>query len=159
MATQRRDYILTQIELLGKAVARLRSQRDEAGMEEALQLAFNLQEKLLPLPATEFLQLDVDAQLAALRAGEAKAAGDEKCLNYARVLKETASLYEFRDRTDLAFGARQLALHVALCIALDSSSHGDAAAAMAKELHAVLDDSELNPPVLELLQQLDRARS
>src|SRR5450432_2939648 len=123
MATQRRDYILTQIELLGKAVARLRSQRDEAGMEEALQLAFNLQEKLLPLPATEFLQLDIDAQIAALRAGEARTSGDEKCLNYARVLEETAKLYEFRDRNDMALGARQLALHVAVCVALDSPSH------------------------------------
>lgn len=151
MAGQRKDYILDQIELLRQFVARLTIDRHPAGLEEALQLALALQEKLFPRPAPEFLALPVDAQIAALRAGEAPAAGRAKGLAYARLLEQTASLYEFRGRSDLAAGARQLALHVALTFAVESPA--DDVAALVTGLLEHLDPLDLHPPVRELLDR------
>ena len=109
MPGQRKDYVMDQIELLRQFVARLAGDHSRVGLEEALQLSLHLQEKLFPLPAPEFLGLPVDEQIAALRRGESPATGRDKCLAYARLLRETASIYEFRGRPDLAAGARQLA--------------------------------------------------
>ncbi len=150
MAGQTQDWIIRQIELLRQFVARLFRDRTPADIEEALQLAFNLQEKLFARPPTEFLRLDVTEQIAALRAEEPPAVGHEKCLTYATLLRETASLYELRGRDDLALGARQLALHVALAVALDQSPPA-AAGALVRELLATLDPETLHPPVRELL--------
>lgn len=151
MPGQRKDYILDQIELLRQFVARLTIDRDPAGLEEALQLSLNLQEKLFPRPAPEFLVLPVDAQVDALRTGESPATGRAKCLTYARLLQQTASLYEFRGRPDLAAGARQLALHVALTLAV--ASPADDAATLVPELLDHLDPLDLHPPVRELLDR------
>jgi hypothetical protein len=152
MPGPRKDYILDQIELLRQFVARLTIDRNPAGLEEALQLSFDLQEKLFPRPAPEFLALPVDAQIAALRAGESPATGHDKCLTYARLLQQTASLYEFRGRPDLAAGARQLALQVALDLAVASPADATAAP-LVTELLARLDPRDLHPPVRELLDQ------
>src|SRR4051812_24386773 len=139
MPGQRQDYILAQIELLRRFVARLANKREQAGLEEALQLAFNLQEKLFPVPPSEFLRLDVSEQIIALSAGESKATGHEKCLTYAELLKETAQLYQFRGRDDLAGGARQLALHVALSIALDQPAEPARSHALVDELSRLVE--------------------
>lgn len=158
MPGQRQDYILTQIDLLRRFVARLANKREQAGLDEALQLAFNLQEKLFPVPPPEFLRLEVAEQISALCAGESKPAGHEKCLTYATLLKETAQLYQYRGRDDLAAGARQLALHVALSIALDQPVSPESSHALVDELSREIDPTNLHPPVLELLeeyQQLD----
>jgi len=158
MPGQRQDYILNQIDLLRRFVARLANKREQAGLEEALQLAFNLQEKLFPLPPAEFLRLDVSQQIAALYAGESKNTGHEKCLTYAQLLKETAQLYEFRGRDDLAAGARQLALHVALSVALDQPEKPESSHVLIDELSRLMEPGSLHPPVMELLQvyqQLD----
>lgn len=151
MPGQRKDYILDQIELLRQFVARLTIDRNPAGLEEALQLSLNLQTKLFPRPAPEFLALPVDAQIDALQAGAAPAVGRDKCLTYACLLQQTASLYEFRGRPDLAAGARQLALHVALTLAV--ASPADDAAALVPGLLDHLDPLDLHPPVRELLDR------
>lgn len=117
MAEQRRDYLLQQTELLRQFVARLVRDRNPAGVDEALRLALSLQERLFPMPAAEFLVLDADEQVNRLRANETPSAGREKCENYAGLLREAAFLYELRGRSDLATGARQLALHVVLLAA------------------------------------------
>jgi hypothetical protein len=153
MPAQRRDYILTQIELLGKFAARLNQTRDESGLHEAIQLAQHLQEKLFARPPAEFLQWEVGAQLAALRQGESKENGDEKCLIYARLLNEMASLYAFRGKEDLAAGARQLALHVVLVLALEPGAPPAAARALAADLLAALGGRELHPPVQDLVDR------
>ncbi|MDI1249279.1 MAG: hypothetical protein PSV13_10490 [Lacunisphaera sp.] len=151
MPGQRKDYILDQIELLRQFVARLTIDRNPAGLEEALQLSLNLQAKLFPRPAPEFLALPVDAQIDALQAGATPAVGRDKCLTYARLLQQTASLYEFRGRPDLAAGARQLALHVALTLAV--ASPADDAATLVPGLLDDLDPLDLHPPVRALLDR------
>jgi hypothetical protein len=153
MPSQRRDYILQQIDLLRQFVARVARSKENAGLEEMLQLSFNLQEKLFGRPPIEFLAMDVGNQVATLMAGESKAAGHEKCLTYASLLKETATLYEFRGRDDLAFGARQLGLHVALTIALDHPDQPERVRALVDELLPTQALDELHPPVKALLEQ------
>ena len=151
MPGQRKDYILDQIALLRQFVARLTNDRSPVGLEEALQLSLNLQAKLFPLPAPAFLSLPIDGQIAALRHGESAAAGRDKCLAYAQLLEQTASLYGFRDRPDLAAGARQLALHVALSLAIGADDAE--ASALVHGLLSHLDPLELYAPVRELLDQ------
>ena len=151
MAGQRKDYILNQIDLLRRFVARLADKREQAGLDEALQLAFHLQEKLFPLPPEKFLGLEVSQQIEALMASESKANGHEKCLTYAQLLKETASLYQLRGRDDLAAGARQLALHVALSVALDQPAVPEPVYSLVDELYETADKENLHPPVQELL--------
>ena len=151
MAGVRKDYLLNQIDLLRQFVARLLNKREPAGLDEALQLAFHLQEKLFPLPPADFLRLDVDQQVAALNTGESKADGQEKCLNYARLLKETATLYDLRGRSDLAAGARQLALHLTLAVALNQPVAPESVDALVDELQSGIDLENLHPPVRELL--------
>jgi hypothetical protein len=150
MSVKRQDYILSQIELLRQFVTRLADSRERIGLEEALGLALHLQEKLFPLPAAEFLALPVDGQIAALRAGESPAAGRGKCLTYGRLLQETARLYEYRGRADLAAGARQLALAVLLDGALEEPAD-NAAATLVRDLLPLIEPGQLHPPVRERL--------
>jgi len=156
MAGVRKDYLLNQIDLLRQFVARLMNKREPAGLDEALQLSFHLQEKLFPVPPTEFLRLDVTGQIAALAAGESKATGQEKASNYARLLKETATLYGLRGRDDLAAGAGQLALQVALSVALDQPAEPGPLRELIDQLRAGLDRETLHAPVLELLEAYQR---
>jgi hypothetical protein len=152
----RQDYILTQIELLRRFVARLANKREEAGLEEALLLAFNLQEKLFQMPPSEFLRQDVARQIDSLMAGETKVDGAGKCLTYAQLLKETATLYQIRGRDDLAAGARQLALHIALSVAVTEPASAEKFKTLIDELDAIVDRENLHPPVLELLNAYQR---
>ncbi len=156
MPGQRQDYILQQIELLRQFVARLIRTKEGAGLDDMLQLSFSLQEKLFARPPAEFLQLEVNDQISALMAGESRPVGQEKCLTYARLLADTAALYQFRGRDDLAFGARQLALHVALLVAWDGADVPMAAQALVDELKNLLAGSDLHPPVRELLERFDQ---
>ena len=151
MSIQRQDYILRQIDLLRQFVARLTDRRTDREIEEALLLSFHLQEKLLPLPPAEFLQLDLAMQMEALRLNESPAAAREKILAYAALLHETAGLYAVRGRTDLADGARQMALYAALNVAVESPVPPPTAADLIDTLAAQLDPAELHAPVAELL--------
>ena len=159
MASQREDYIIGQIQLLRQFVARLLRRREEAGMHEAIQLALYLQEKLFGRPAAEFLRLEVSEQIAALKLGESKEAGHAKCLAYATLLKETATLYQIRNQDDLASGARQLALHVALSVAVDQPAGDTSVNVLLAELTAALGNTELHPPVRELQEKIDQRES
>ena len=153
MAGQRQDYILRQIEVLRKAVSQLAGTGDGGGLEQALQLALNLQEKLFAMPAADFLRQTIDEQIASLMKGESKATGQDKCVAYAELLRETARLYDYRDRNDLAAGARQLALQVVLNVALDDPADPAAVSALVTELLADMDPLDLLPPVRELLDE------
>jgi len=157
MAGQREDYLLRELSILRHLVARLLGRRDPAGIEEALQLSFHLQEKLFAMPPADFLRLPVSEQIKALSAKESAVAGRDKCLTYAGLLRETATIYQVHGRDDLAAGARQLALDVALHVALD----GDAGAAQAgptvEQLAAALDPEQLHEPVRAMLAEY-RAR-
>lgn len=152
----RQDYLLTQIEQLRRFVARVLAKREPAGLDEALRLAFDLQEKLFPLPPVEFLQLDVARQIEALRTGETKPNGEIKCLTYAELLSQTATLYHLRDRDDLAAGARQLALHVVLSLALEQPASPAPVHALIEELLKSVDPEHLHPPARELLDAYHR---
>lgn len=155
MASQRQDYILRQIDLLRQFVARLAGKRPDLELEEALLLSFHLQEKLFPLPPAEFLRLALPDQIAALRRSESAADARDKCLAYASLLAETAVLYDYKGRDDLAEGARQMALYAALGLALENRSD-PAAGEMVKRLSAGLDSSALHAPVAEMLEQYNQ---
>jgi hypothetical protein len=156
MAAVRQDYILRQIDLLRQFVARLAGKNEAATLEQALQLAMNLQEKLFAMPAVEFLQKPVDEQVAVLMAGESKAAGQTKCLTYAELLQHTAKLYQFRGRDDLAAGANQLALQVVLHVALDEPVDPEGVRAQVTDLLAAVDPLELHAPTREMLDEFVR---
>lgn len=150
MPGARQDYVLRQIELLRQFVARLTAAGGDREIEEALLLSFHLQEKLFPRPPAEFLRLELAAQIDALRANESPAAGRDKCLAYAGLLAETASVYELKGRGDLADGARQMALYAALCVARDGG-RDRAADDLIAALVPQLDPASLHVPVAGLL--------
>lgn len=149
----RQDYILRQIDLLRQFVARLAGKNDGATLEQALQLALNLQEKLFAMPAVDFLRQTVDQQVAALMAHESKAAGQAKCLTYAELLHHTAKLYKIRGRDDLAAGANQLALQVVLHVALDEPAEPEVTRALVTELLSGVDPADLHAPTREMLDE------
>ncbi|WP_415911149.1 hypothetical protein [Oleiharenicola sp. Vm1] len=153
MPEQRRDYLLQQTELLRQFVARLVRDRNPAGVDEALQLALSLQERLFPLPAAEFLVLDADEQVSRLLAQETPAAGREKCETYAALLREAAFLYALRGRDDLAAGARQLALHVVLLAS--ATPPGETTRQLVLKLTNDLAGEPLHAPVAALLAEFE----
>jgi hypothetical protein len=161
MPAQQQDYILRHIETISRLIARLRRKgrplapEDTAELNETLLLALHLQEKNFGMPAANFLGLSADEQMAALQAGESKSAGHERCLTYARLLRDTAELYAFRGSYDLARGARLLALHVALSVALGQPADELTGRTQVRELLAVLDGAELPPPTRELLDRFE----
>lgn len=155
MPGQRQDYILRQIELLRQFVARLTSSGGDRELEEALLLSFHLQEKLIPLPPAEFLRLELADQVEALRLHVSPAEGRDNCVTYARLLAETAALYDLKGRPDLADGARQMVLYAALCVALDGT--GDPAAdELIADVFPRLDPDSIHAPVAELLADYRR---
>jgi len=155
MASQRQDYILRQIDLLRQFVARLAGKRPDLELEEALLLSFHLQEKLFPLPPAQFLRLALPDQISALRRSESAADARDKCLAYAALLAETAALYDYKGRDDLAAGARQMALYAALSLALEDRTDATAGVLIDRFV-AVLDPSGLHAPVAELLADYRR---
>ena len=154
MAAQEEDYLLRQIEILGRIIARLMGRRDPGEEEHALMTALNLQEKLFGMPPAEFLRRDAIDQVAALAANESPEAAREKCLTYATLLRETASLYQLRGQNHLATGARQLALNIALLTALEQPS--PAADSLVVELSARLAGTPLHAPVQALQDEFAR---
>lgn len=157
MPTQQQDYIVRHIQTISRLVARLRlkgkmlSEEDRAEVNDALLLALQLQEKNFGRPAAEFLNLTADEQFAALCRAESKAAGHERCLTYVTLLRETAELYACRGSSDLALGARQLALFIALRVGLDHPADAPAVRSTVENLLRLLDGAELHPPTRDLL--------
>lgn len=161
MPTQQQDYLLRHIETIGRLIARLRRRgkplepEDTAELNDVLQLTLQQQEKNFGMPATQFLALPADEQIAALKRAETKTAGHERCLTYATLLKHTAELYTYRGSSDLALGARLLGLHVALSIALDQPTDTATVRALVRDLLVVLDGADLPPPTRALVDLLE----
>jgi hypothetical protein len=158
MPSQQQDYIVRHLQTIARLLERLRrkSRRvldadDRRELSEALLLAAQLQEKNFGRPAAEFLALPAAEQFETLRRSETKEAGHERCLTYVALLRTTADLYAFRDASDLALGARQLALYVALRVALDAPTEPAEMRAVIADLCRILDGAELYPPTQELL--------
>ncbi len=161
MPSQQQDYILRHIETIGRLIARLRrkgktlGEEDKTDLNETLLLALHLQEKNFGMPAAKFLGLSADEQLAALQSGEAKSAGQARCLTYATLLQHTAELYAYRGSTDLALGARLLALYIALSVALESPADAAPVRTHVRDLLAILDGADLPPSTREMLEQFE----
>ena len=157
MPAQEQDYIVRHIQTIARLIARLRSkgrmlaEEDRTEVNEALLLALHLQEKNFGRPAAEFLNLSADEQFDALCHSESKKSGHERCGTYVALLRETAELYAWRGNSDLALGARQLALYIALRIALDEPADAAAARARVRSLELLLDGAALPPPTHELM--------
>lgn len=162
MPVQQQDYIVRHLQTIARLIARLKqkgkwlSERDSAEMNDALLLALQLQERNFGRPAAEFLTLTADQQFEAICRAETKAGGHDRCLTYVSLLRATAELYAIRDRSDLALGARQLALYLALRVVLDEPVDGTKARASVDELLGILDGAELLPPTGALLAELPR---
>jgi hypothetical protein len=162
MSAQQQDYILRHIQTISRLVARLRlkgkllGEEDRAELNEALLLAMHLQEKNFGRPAAEFLSLSAEEQFVALCLGESKAGGHNRCLTYITLLRDTADLYAYRGSSDLALGARQLALYLVLRVALDEPVDMPAVQALVRSLRLLLDGAELHLPTVELLDQLEQ---
>lgn len=157
MPTQQQDYIVRHLQTISRLVARLRlkggrlSPGDRLDLDDGLREALRLQEQNFGRPAAEFLALSADEQFETLRRAETTSAGHQRCLAYVALLRSTADLYAFRDRSDLAVGARLLALHVALRVALDGPAGATGAQRQVTEILHLLDGAEPAPPTRELL--------
>ncbi len=157
MPSQQQDYIVRHIQTIAYLLERLRrkgrllGEDDRRELSEALLLAAQLQEKNFGRPAGEFLAQSADEQFEALRRSETKAIGHDRALTYVALLRTTADLYAFRGNSDLALGARQLALHIALRLALDEPVDPAATRELVGDLIRILDGAELFPPTQELL--------
>lgn len=162
MPAQQQDYLVRHLQTISRLIARLRQKgkllgaEDQAELNDALLLALQLQERNFGRPAAEFLALSADQQFEALCQTETKAIGHERCLTYASLLRTTAELYAFRDRSDLALGARQLALYIALRVALDEPGDAVGGRTLVEDLLRILDGAELLPPTAELLTEYRR---
>jgi len=149
----RQDYILRQIDLLRQFVKRVLVKNPDPELDEALLLALHLQEKLLPRPPAEFLQLGLTEQVAELRRGESRETANGKCRLYAELLEETARLYLHRGLSEYADGARLMGLHVALTVVLDDPTDA-VAGQLVQDFLGALDPNLLHPPTVELLKQV-----
>ncbi|MDP2138813.1 MAG: hypothetical protein Q8J74_13265 [Candidatus Didemnitutus sp.] len=153
MPGQRQDHLLRQIELLRQFVERIVRDHQPAQSDEALQLALNLQERLFPVPVAEFLELTALDQLHALTQHALPDDANERCLTYIELLVHTATIYELRGRDDLAHGARQLAVHLALLTVQHFPS--PEARRVVGLLRGMLAPAELHAPVRQLLESFD----
>jgi hypothetical protein len=164
MPGQQQDYILRHIQTISRLIARMRlkgkllSAQDRTEVNEGLLLAMHLQEKNFGRPAAEFLTLTADEQFASFLQTETRSTGHARCLTYVQLLRETADLYAFLDRTNLAAGARRLALHLALRIALDQPEEPTVVGDAVNALITLLEGAELHPPTQELLEQYRESR-
>lgn len=162
MPAQQQDYIVRHLQTISQLIARLRQKgkllgaEDQAELNDALLLALQLQERNFGRPAAEFLALPADQQFEALCRTGTRAIGHERCLTYASLLRTTAELYAIRDRSDLALGARQLALYVVLRVGLDEPADRAGVRATVDDLLRILDGAELLPPTAELLAEFRR---
>ncbi|MBA4138016.1 MAG: hypothetical protein C0518_11920 [Opitutus sp.] len=157
MAGQREDYLIREMARLRILVAALLDRRNPADVDHALELSLAMQVKLFPLPAREFLSLDAADQFNRLCTNRPADEAAESVLTYAELLVHTATLYDCKERTDLATGARQLALHMALLVALEL--HDPAGDNTVDLLRRSLAGEQLHAPVHELLGAYDRSRA
>lgn len=157
MAGQRDNYVLREIDRLRVLIASLLNPpRTPAKVEEGLRLALSLQTKLFPIAAGNFLALPPAAQFDRLRLKLSADEAAEKCATYAELLFHTATLYDFSDRHDLASGARQLSLHIALLT--EDAFGSEDARRLAALLASAVNRRELAPAVHELLEQFEKTQ-
>jgi hypothetical protein len=149
----REDYILRFIGLLRQAIMQILHHRESGQYEDALLAAFSAQEKLFGRKTAELAALDLEDLLRLLRLDETKAAGREKVLGYAALLRETGLVYEAMDRRDLAVGCFQLALQITLTVVVEDKTRADEIWISMRDLLARIPPEQLHPPVAELLRQ------
>jgi hypothetical protein len=149
----REDYILRFIALLRQAIMQILHHREAGQYEDALLAAFNAQEKLFGRKTAELAALNLEDLLRLLQLDETKAAGREKVLGYAALLRETGLVYEAMDRRDLAEGCFQLALHIMLTVVVEEKITAGEVWTSMRDLLARIPPEQLHPPVVELLRQ------
>lgn len=149
----REDYILRFIGLLRQAIAQILNYRQSGHYNEALLAAFDAQERLFGRKTAELAALDLEDLLRLLRLDETNAAGREKVLGYAALLRETGLVYEAMDRTHLAVGCFQLALHIMLTVVVKEKIRSDEVWTSMRDLMARIPPEQLHAPVIELLRQ------
>ena len=155
MAGQRQDYLLAEMNRFRERIAAALNERQPDAITRALQLALELQVKLFPLPAPEFLALPPAEQFARFGQSLPANVAREAREHYVELLFYTATLYDMQDKVELATGARQLALHLALLAALRDRSA--AAMELIEPLQLLLPREQIAPDV-EALQREYSAR-
>jgi hypothetical protein len=151
MSGQRQDYLLREIARLRALVAALLNRSAPGEIEQALQQALNLQVRLFPLPAEQFLALDTVSQFERLIANTTDP--EEQVNSFVELLVHTATLYDLKGLDDLGRGARQHALHLALLGALELGSASSAE--LARAIRTGVDEAECHPPLQELWRRFD----
>ena len=150
----REDYILKFIALLRQAIAQIVKYRTTGRYNEALDAALQAQEKLFARPTAELAGLSLEEMLRLLRLDETPAAGDEKILGYAALLRETGLVYAAIDRIESAQSCFQLSLHVMLTVATVQKAPAPETLDALRDLLDRIPPAQLHPPVRELLQQV-----
>lgn len=145
---------MREIARLRALVAALLHRRTPGEIEQALQEALNLQVRLFPLPVEQFLALDAPSQFERLAASSPDPA--EQVNSFVELLVHTATLYDLKGLDDLARGARQHALHLALLAALQLGS--DDSAQFARAIRRGVNEAECQPPLQDLWRRFDAAQ-
>lgn len=152
----RDDYILRYLSLLRQALARMMKYRTSGRYNEALDAAVEAQEKLFARTTAELAQLDLAHLIRLLRIDEPPGIADEKVMIYSNLLRETGLVYSALGRDDSAENCFQLALHVLLTVAAEQYPAPDETRAALRDLLARIPPDRLHPPVIEMLERMDR---
>ena len=150
----REDYILKFIALLREAIAQMVKFREKGRYTDALDVALRVQEKLFGRTTAELAALSLDELIRLLRVDETPAGGDEKVLGYSALLRETGLVYLEMSRVTAAESCFQLALHVALTVAVAQPSPTPEVLAQVRDLLAHVPADQLHAPVQEMLAAL-----
>jgi hypothetical protein len=150
----REDYILKFIALLREPITQMVRHREQGRYAEALDAAIHTQEKLFSRTTAELSNLSLEELIRLLRVDETPAAGDEKVLGYASLLRETGLVYAAMDRVPVAERCFQLALHVMLTVVVAQPAPASGSWAAMRELLARIPPDQLHPPVVELLRSI-----
>jgi len=157
MPSQREDYILRLIEMVGEMLRQVVRLREDGRIQEALWMLIAAQEKLFGRPAEEFVSLPIDEQLRRLTINESAENSRAKRLAYASALREAGLAYQARGEGALAESAFQLALYVTLTVAIEPDAADDHLRVQMAELMTRLAPDRLYPSTLELLARINSA--
>jgi len=154
---ERQDYIQRLLEELRHVLAEVARYRQAGSQDAALLTLLQAQERLFVRPLQDFLTRPVDEQVHLLAVGEPAANARDKCLAYATLLTEAGHTYQAKGEPALAQGAYQVALHVALLVALQfPPADGAELATRIAALRELLSAGGLNATVAALLHQYEK---